>query len=256
MGYQHTGSNKDPVVFIHGIGGTKEYWSPLISTLSLAESASVHVYDFEGHGLTPTHPLQSITIDSLTAGLKSVLDLAEASPQSPATLIAHSLGCLVAMNFALRHPALVKKLVLLGPPPSPLSKSAANAWQDTATRVRSQGMSAIVDEVVSSQLSDHTKKTNLLAVAAVRLSLLGQDPEAFAKACSALALYTEPLEIENLQTETVIITGQEDTVSPSSLIEELANKIGNSRHIVLPNVGHWHAFEDVAGVAQSLNGVL
>ncbi|KAK2024284.1 hypothetical protein LX32DRAFT_626477 [Colletotrichum zoysiae] len=256
LGHQRLGTGKEAVIFVHGLGGTKDYWLPLISALSLTSSVSAHVYDIEGHGVSPTHPLQKITIDTLAERLLDVFDLAEVSVRSPATLIAHSMGCLVAMKFALTHSSLVKKLVLLGPPPLPIPKSQAEAWAYEANRVQSHGMGGVADQIVSTQLSPHSQKTNPLAVVATRLSLLGQVPEGYAKACSALSQFTGCLVLEDLTVDTAIITGKEDPVSPPELVEEYARRISSLRYTVLDNVGHWHVFEDADGVAKSLRSFL
>ncbi|KAK1712861.1 Alpha/Beta hydrolase protein [Colletotrichum lupini] len=255
-GYQRLGVGKDPIILVHGLGGTKDYWLPLITSLELGNSASVHVYDFAGHGHTPTHPLETITVDSLTQDLSGVFSLAEAdSGTSPATLIAHSHGCLIAINYALAHPGHVKRLILFGPPPLPLHSSIKDQLVNFAALARTQGLSKIIEDVVATQVSGHTKKTNPLAVAAVRLSLAGQDPEAYAKACSAFAS-ADALDLGELDAETLLITGQDDPVSSPAVVEDYVQKINGSRKVVLPNVGHWHVFEDFAGADQSLREFL
>jgi pimeloyl-ACP methyl ester carboxylesterase len=254
--YQRIGSGNESVVFVHGLGGTKDYWTPLISALSLTDSATLHLFDLEGHGLSPTHPLSALTIESLAVDVAGVFHVAGASQSNPATLVAHSMGCLVAMRFALDNPNLVKKLVLVGPPPSPLPKAASDGSYARAALARNKGMSAVVDAVVSAGTSERTKKDNPVAVAAVRLSLLGQDPESYAKACQALAGATKALDVEGLEMPTLIITGEEDKVSPPALCEKYVGRIKNARHVVLPSTGHWHVYEDVQGVAQSLKGFL
>jgi pimeloyl-ACP methyl ester carboxylesterase len=254
--YQRLGSGGESVVFVHGLGGTKDYWTPLVSALSLEDKATLHLFDLEGHGLSPTHPLSTLTIESLAADVAGVFQVAGASPSNPATLVAHSMGCLVAMRFALDNPTLVKKLVLVGPPPSPLPQAASDGSYARAALVRSKGMSAVVDAVVGAGTSERTKKENPVAVAAVRLSLLGQDPESYAKACAALAGATQSLDVERLEMPTLIITGDEDKVSPPALCEKYVGRMKDARHVVLPNTGHWHVYEDVRGVAQSLKDFL
>lgn len=254
--YQRLGSGPESVVFVHGLGGTKDYWTPLASALSLADRATLHLFDFEGHGLSPTHPLSALSIESLAADLAGVFRLAGASASQPATLVAHSMGCLVSMRFALDNPALVKKLVLVGPPPSPLPQPASDGSRARAALARTKGMAAVVDAVVGAGTSERTKRDNPVAVAAARLSLLGQDPESYAKACQALAGATAALPVERLAMPTLIVTGDEDKVSPPALCEKYAARMGDARHVVLPNVGHWHVYEDVQGVAQSVKGFL
>ncbi|KAI0452219.1 hypothetical protein F5B21DRAFT_352710 [Xylaria acuta] len=256
ISYQQMGSGNENIVFVHGLGGTREYWTPLVSTLSLAASATLHLYDFEGHGLSPTHPLSQLTIESLAADLAGVFQTAGISTSAPATLIAHSMGCLIAMNFALENSSLVKKLVLMSPPPSPLSEADSRIFLSCAALARTGGMAAVVDETVGHELQGFTKQNNPLAIAATRLSLMGQDPEGYAKACHAIAGATTRLEVEKLDVDTLIIGGREDTFWDPVYCTEYNQRIRNSRLVLLENVGHWLVFEDVEGVARAVREAL
>lgn len=252
MYYKKLGSGKENVIFVHGLGGSTEYWSPLVSKLSLDQTRTLHLFDLEGHGLSPTHPLSRLTIESFAEDIRSVFEHAGASGSNPATLVAHSLGCLAALKFALDNPALVKKIVLFGPPPSPLPEAGSKGSMDRAALVRSRGMTAVVDAVAGAGTSDYSKKTNPVGVAATRMSLLSQDPESYAKACGALAGATQELVVEQLRAPTLIVTGQEDKVSPPALCEKYASRVKGSSLVVLENVGHWHVFEDVAASADAV----
>ncbi|EFX00476.1 5-carboxymethyl-2-hydroxymuconate delta-isomerase [Grosmannia clavigera kw1407] len=272
--YQHRGSigtgvadgdQKPIIIFVHGLGGTLDVWTPIIDTLGLDESspsrigqtsASLHLFDLEGHGLSPTHPLRPVTIASLAADIAGVFSEAGVSPTRPAVIVAHSLGCLAAVRFALDHPdhqASIKKLVLLGPPSSPLPAFSAAGLRTRAALVRRQGMGSIVDAAVSATISTHTHTKNPLAVAAVRLSLLTQDPEAYAKVCQALAASeADALPLEDLQVPTLVVTGQEDEVSPPDVAKQYAERLPHGRHVVLPQTGHWSMYENIEGVAQAV----
>jgi pimeloyl-ACP methyl ester carboxylesterase len=50
-----------PAVFIHGLGGTMDYWTPLTSSSHL-KSYNCLLFDLEGHGLSPTNPLSKLSI--------------------------------------------------------------------------------------------------------------------------------------------------------------------------------------------------
>ncbi|KAH8779987.1 hypothetical protein F5883DRAFT_516961 [Diaporthe sp. PMI_573] len=257
VSYNKLGSGPENIVFVHGLGGTKDYWTPLVSALALPDRATVHLYDFEGHGQTPTHPLSPLTVSSMANDLAGIFQAASASTTAPATLVAHSFGCLVALKFTLENPALVKKLVLVGPPPSPLPDTGAQASLARAALVRSRGMAAVVDAVVAAGTSDASKRNNPLAVAAVRMSVLGQHPEAYAKACHALAeSKTTTLGVEGVAVPTLIITGADDKVSPPAVCEQYKARIKDSRLVVIPDVGHWHVLEDVNGVSKAVKEFL
>lgn len=257
VSYTRLGSGAENIVFVHGLGGTKDYWTPLVSALALPDRATVHLYDFEGHGQTPTHPLSPLTVSSMANDLAGIHKATGASTTAPATLVAHSFGCIVALKFTLDNPGLVKKLVLVGPPPSPLPDAGAEASLTRAALVRKSGIAAVVDAVVAAGTSDASKRNNPVAVAAVRMSLLGQDPEAYAKACHALAdSKTTTLGVEGITAPTLIITGADDKVSPPAVCEQYKARIKDSRVVVLPDVGHWHVLEDVNGVSKAVNGFL
>ncbi|KAG6354401.1 hypothetical protein INS49_004418 [Diaporthe citri] len=240
VSYNKLGSGPENIVFVHGLGGTKDYWTPLVSTLALTDRATIHLYDFEGHGQTPTHPLSPLTLSSMANDLSGVFKAAGASTAAPATLVAHSLGCLVALKFTLDNPGLARR------PRSPARRSCGPG-----------GMAAVVDAVVAAGTSDASRRSSPVGVAAVRMSLLGQDPEAYAKACHALAgSSTTALGVEGVAAPALIVTGADDKVSPPAVCEQYNARISGSRLVVLPDVGHWHVLDGVNGVAKAVNEFL
>jgi 2-keto-4-pentenoate hydratase/2-oxohepta-3-ene-1,7-dioic acid hydratase in catechol pathway/pimeloyl-ACP methyl ester carboxylesterase len=246
--YQFQGQKDGaPIIFIHGLGGSSSYFTPLLDKLSATHA--LHLTDLEGHGLSPTSALSSLTISSFAGDIRDVYTLAAGSKPKPATVIAHSMGCLIALKLALDNPNLVSNLVLLGPPPSPLPEAGSNGSFARAETVRAQGMAAVADAVVNAGLSSKTRSSNPLAVTATKLSLLGQDPEGYAKACMALARSAEEtLNVEEVAAKTLILTGTADAVSPPALCEKYGQRIKDSTVVVLENVAHWHLFEDVESV--------
>lgn len=254
---RHIGkSDGPPIVFVHGLGGTSDYWTPLISSADLASTYALHLLDFEGHGLTPTSPLSKLSLASLSSDISHLF--AAANIAAGATMVAHSLGCLIAMRFVLDNPGKVGKLILVGPPPSPLPETGSKGFHARAALVREKGMAAVVDAVATDGTSSKTQSENPLAVAAVRVLLLGQDPEGYAKGCTLLAEVTDSLDIAAIDAKTYIITGEDDKVSPPGLCEEYAKELSEKSAglKVLPGVGHWHVFEDVKGVSEAVKAVL
>jgi pimeloyl-ACP methyl ester carboxylesterase len=253
LNYQRFGkSDGKPMVFVHGLGGTSEYWRSFAQPYM--ESYSIHIYDLEGHGLSPTSPLSVLSMASFTADLKGIFD--HAGIKSDATLIAHSMGCFIAMSFVTSYPGLVKNLILMGPPPSPLPEPLSQMAHGLAEKARTEGMFGIADAVVDSMTSPATKKTNPIAITALRLSLLGQDPEGYAKACGALAGATTALEVQKIEARSLVVTGDDDKVSPPELCEEYAQKLRAGAPVVLENTGHWHVFENETALSTAVGEFL
>lgn len=243
--YQHVGHKDGPtVIFIHGLGASSTYYTPLISKLE--QSHSLHLLDLEGHGLSPTSALNELTIASYAEDIHQTLQFA--SINTPVTLVAHSMGCLIAAHLALHRPEQVSKLILLGPPPSPLPEPASQATYARASLVREKGMISVVDAIIQAGLSAQVRANNPLTVTAVRLSLLGQDVEGYAKGCMALAASAkETLDFSKIKCSVIIITGEEDKVGSVEVCERYAGQVDDGRVDVLKDVGHWHLLEDVQG---------
>lgn len=174
------------------------------------------LFDLEGHGLSPTNPRSKLSIASFANDVEA---LSSQSGITNVTLVAHSMGCLLALKCAQENPTLVSKLVPLGPPPNPISGDGVEGSHARAALVRAEGMDAVVDAVRSASTSDKTKFSNLVALAAVRTSLLGHSAEGYAKACTALA-EAPVIDVSSIQAKTTIITGAEDKVSPPQICEE------------------------------------
>jgi len=112
------------LLLIHGMAGTCESWQPVMEPLTRAHT--VLAPDLPGHGESPPGG-GDYSLGSLAAGLR---DLLAARGHGRATLVGHSLGGGIAMQFAYQFPELTERLVLvssggLGPEVSPVLRAAA-----------------------------------------------------------------------------------------------------------------------------------
>ena len=258
MNVMSLGTGTEPIVYVHGLGGTTEFYRPLIQAASLSNSHKHILYDLEGHGLTPTKASSTVTMESLVNDLNGVVNHSPLNIKA-ATIVAHSLGGLIALNFALAHPSLVKKLVLIGPGPSPLPAAASKATYARAAAVREKGMlaSGVADAVSTNGTSAKTKTEKPLGLGMARASLLSQDPEGYAKGCMALAgTVSTSLEIEKIEVPTLVIAGADDKVSTVDWARKMEERMQMCRVEILEGVGHWHCFEDMEGVAKAVKGFL
>jgi len=234
-------------VLIHGLGGATTFYQPQVA--ALAETHTVLRYDLSGHGRSPfTGPA---SIDNWVEELRALLD-AEGIEQT--ALVAHSMGTLIANTFAAKYPEKVTKVALLGPVRAQ-ADAAKTATRARAVTVREAGMSAVADTIVGAALSQETQASRPLTVALVRELLLGQDPQGYASACEALAAAVEP-DFAKIEAPVLLITGDEDKVSPVSVNDDLYAIFPNAQKYVLAGVGHWHSLEDPATVTTQLQEFL
>lgn len=88
-----------PIVFIHGVGMQQDVWVPQI--LGFARDRTVVTFDMLGHGRSPLPP-ENPALADYADQVKRLLDQLDL-PR--AHIVGHSMGALVALEFALREPA-------------------------------------------------------------------------------------------------------------------------------------------------------
>ncbi|MGH2784158.1 MAG: alpha/beta fold hydrolase [Actinomycetota bacterium] len=106
MGYRMAGEGP-AIVLIHGMAGSSETWSPLLE--ALGRSASVIAPDMPGHGAS-AKPRGDYSLGSLASGIRDLLIVLGIDR---ATIVGHSLGGGVAMQFAYQFPERCERLVLV-----------------------------------------------------------------------------------------------------------------------------------------------
>lgn len=103
------------VVLIHGIGSSSLMWRRLMQSKLVAKDVRVIAIDLLGFGKSPRPHWKTYDVATQTKSLATTL-LAE-KITGPVVLVGHSLGALVAINYASSLPnILVKSLVLCSPP--------------------------------------------------------------------------------------------------------------------------------------------
>lgn len=111
--YIERGPRNAPVVLcLHGITGSRRYWEK--KTRSLARRYRLVLPDLIGFGLSPKPHVEYTMVlfrDSVR-GLVEELRLAD----RPLVIVGHSLGALIALEYAARYGAHVSRMVLLSLP--------------------------------------------------------------------------------------------------------------------------------------------
>lgn len=244
VGYVEAGSG-DLLLLIHGMAGTAENWASVIEPLAL--DRAVIAPDFPGHG-TSAPGGGDYSLGSLASGLR---DLMLTLGHERATLVGHSLGGGVAMQFTYQFPEMVERLVLvssggLGPDVSPILRAAALPGADLfisatagvgqmvgSTLGRGLGAlglrpSADVAEVARgyASLSDPDRRKAFLATLRAVVGTDGQRVAGQDKLYLAEAL---PL---------LIVWGDRDPIIPVEHGEDAHRQLPNSRLEVFEGVGH------------------
>lgn len=101
------------VVLLHGIASEGNIWRPLVQRIDVTKHRVI-VLDLLGFGMSPrpVHARYDVN-DHAEAVLKTLRGLAGTHN---VTIMAHSMGCLIASHLATKYPQLAKRLILYEPP--------------------------------------------------------------------------------------------------------------------------------------------
>ncbi len=101
-------ADAEVVVLIHGLAGDSRTWRSVTPTL--ARTYHVIASDLLGHG-DSAKPMGDYSLGAHASGLRDLLATLDVSH---ATIVGHSFGGGVAMQFAYQHPEMCDRLVLVG----------------------------------------------------------------------------------------------------------------------------------------------
>lgn len=228
----------EPVLFIHGLGGTTNTFTPLLPAFSRHKRVR---FDLPGSGRS-SRVEGPLSIEKFVEAAKRALAVAKVEK---AHVVGHSMGTIVAAHLAAAEPAVVRSLALFGPLLAPPDQARANI-RARAQKARSEGMQPVADALVQASTSSETKQRRHTAVAYVRETLMGQDPDGYARSCEALA-DAQAADTTRIACPTLLVTGDEDVVSPPQSVRMMGDKIAahgvEVRVVVLPRCGHWTPVE-------------
>src|SRR5687767_15759387 len=97
----------EAVILLHGIAGSFDTWTPVLP--ELGRSCYAVAPDLLGHGRS-AKPRGDYSLGAYVTGLR---DLMEALEIPSATIVGHSLGGGIAMQFAYQFPKRCERLVLV-----------------------------------------------------------------------------------------------------------------------------------------------
>lgn len=230
----------DPVVCVHGLGGSANTWTAMMPALQRHR-----VLRIELPGSARSQSCEGpLSIDRF---VRAAADACARLGITRAHWLGHSLGTVVCQHLAVQHPGLVRSLALLGALHAPTG-AARDGLRQRARRLRDEGlagMHAVAQQLVGAALSRDTQQRLPLAVAFVRESLTRCDPAAYAATCEALA-DAEGAAVERISAPVLLVTGEDDAVAPPQVMRALADRLHAAPSVrtrVLPRCGHWTPVE-------------
>jgi 3-oxoadipate enol-lactonase len=232
-------SGKSPrhtVVLSHALGCDLTMWDGLANALSLENR--VIAYDHRGHGASDAPP-GPYTMEGLADDAARLLRELDTGP---VVWVGLSMGGMVGQELALRHPSLVRALVLANTT-SGYPEAARAVWEQRIATVNAKGIEAIADAVMARYFHDGFRAEKAGTVARFRRRVVSTDAVGYVGCCSAVGHVDTTARLGQIGVPTLVIAGELDQGTPVSMAQTLVEGIPNASLTVLKDASHLSAVE-------------
>ena len=226
----HKINEKNPIVFIHGVGLTKEIWEPQINFF---KEHNTLTYDLLGHGKTPLKKSQV----SFKDFSDQLLNLINELNFSKIHLVGFSLGALIARHFASEYSGRLSSLIIHGSiyKRTEDQKGVVNNRFEVA-KTNSPGSK---HSAIRRWLSEDFIKKNPNIYKKIYSNLEKNNPKDFLKCYELFVNYNDDDSmIKKINVNTLITTGENDVGSTSEMSKNLSKMIQNSKFVEIRKGKH------------------
>jgi pimeloyl-ACP methyl ester carboxylesterase len=232
-------SNDRPLILlVHGAGGSSRHWQPLLFRLN-SKIISLAV-DLPGHGATAGIVPNSVEIaaDFLDAFINAL------GIKQPICYVGQSLGGLIGLQFALKYPQRVEKLVLMTTAakiqlhPDFLASALSGEWDLSTLR---QSFAPQVPESLKDLVLHEFQHTRLSDDATDFMGLSQTDLQ---EAISTLSI------------PTLILTGDDDVIISPRKGKQLQKQLPHAQLVNISGAGHYLQVEEPTKVAEEIQSFL
>ena len=233
------------VVLSHALGCDLTMWDGLAQHLQAA-GFRVIAYDQRGHGgsAAPEGPYTMAGMADDAAALLRELDT------GPVVWIGVSMGGMVGQELALRHPALVRAMVLANTT-SGYPDAAREVWRQRIATVGGQGIEAIADAVMGRYFHDAFRAGHAATVARFRRRLVATDAQGYIGCCHAVGTVDTTARLGSIAVPVLVVAGELDQGTPPEMARTLAQAIPGAQLLVLQDASHLACVEQPQAFGQA-----
>ena len=228
-------NEKEPIIFIHGVGLSKEIWDPQINFF---KDYNIVTYDLLGHGKTPLKKTK-VSFEDFT---EQLLRLINELNFNKFHLIGFSLGALIARHFAAENSNRLGSLILHG------SIYKRNEDQKRVVKnrfeVAKMGKAASKNNTLRRWLSEDFIKKNPEIYKKIYSVLDKNKRLNFLKCYDVFANYVDDDNmLKKITANTLITTGENDVGSTPEMSKNLTKMIQGSNFIEIKKGKHLCSIE-------------
>ncbi len=228
-------NDKNPIVFIHGVGLNSEMWYPQIDFF---KNYNTIVYDLPGHGKTPLNKT-NLQFDDYS---KQLFELINELNLKKIHLVGFSLGALIARDFAAKHYDRLCSLIIH----SSIYKRTENQKRVVINRLNLAELNRPASKITALKrwLTEDFIKKNPKVYEKIYKVLETNNHNNFLKSYKLFVYYDDDDSmLEKIKVNTLITTGKNDVGSTPEMSRNLSNKIKDSKFVEIKEGKHLCSIE-------------
>lgn len=222
------------LVLMHGIGGNRTNWTGQVEAFS--RRFHTVAWDARGYGKSDDYdgPLD------FNAFARDLNDLIDHFGVEKAHICGLSMGGRIAQDFYLHFPERVKTLILVATFSGFKRLNKAEQERFVALRLKPlvedgkepKDIAPVVAKTLIGPQSDPKHYRQLVA------SMEALHKDSYVKTIKSTTLYEKALELEAIKVPTLLIFGENDSLTPPSMGLSMQPRIADSEYVEVPRSGH------------------
>jgi pimeloyl-ACP methyl ester carboxylesterase len=233
-----SGRRRGTLVLLHAFPLNARMWEPQLTLAAHGwHVIAPHVRGVDSGDADPP----TVSMDDYTADL---IDLMDALHVDEAVIGGLSMGGYLALSLVRRAPNYIRALVLADTRSQADTPEGLDGRRRMLKLVEEKGPAAVADEMIPKLLGAHTRTTRPDIEERVRALILANSTASIAGAVRALMTRADstPL-LASIRVPTLIVVGEEDTLTPPSSAEDMHSRIRSSEIAHIAEAGHLASLE-------------
>ncbi|HSY91691.1 MAG TPA: alpha/beta fold hydrolase [Candidatus Binatus sp.] len=227
-----------PVVLLHPFPVHHEFWLPVAEALSARYRLILP--DLRGHGESGIGDGPA-TMEKHAADIASVMDAAEVGS---APLIGVSIGGYALFEFWRKYRGRAVALALCNTKAPADTPEARAGRLQAANEVLDRGTEPFFESMIPKLMGKTTRETRPDLVDGALRMMRKMSPEDVAQVQRGMAARPDSIEtLKTINVPTLLVTGDEDTMTGVNEAEFMRQQIPDSQLRVIPKAGHYAAWE-------------
>lgn len=241
-----------PIVFVHGYGCDQNVWRFL--TPYFSQTNQLILYDQMGAGKSDILRYLPSKYATLDGYAQDLVEICQAVAPEPVTVVAHSVGCMIAALAAKARPDLFEQLVMIGPSPCYIDDGDYKGGFTSETINDLVDFLAINHAGWAAQMAPVIMGNPEKPELAMELeeSFCRNDPKIAHNFARATFQSDYRLELPDVTVPTLILQSASDVVAPVTVGQYMNNKMPRSTLIIVGSEGHCPHMSAPAKIAEAI----